>query len=49
MSGAFTILDQDEWKELLNRHVQTSGNIYVGKDYTKDHEVKVFVKKGKRN
>jgi len=48
MSGAFTLLDQDEWEELQDRHVQASGNIYAGKDYTKDHEVKVFVKKEKK-
>jgi hypothetical protein len=44
MSGAFTSLDQDEWKELKNRHVSSSGNIYAGADYKKGYEVKVFVR-----
>ncbi len=45
MSGVFTSLDQDEWKELPDRHVSKSGNVYAGLDYRKDFEVKVFVKR----
>jgi hypothetical protein len=45
MSGVFTLLDQDEWKEIPDRHVSRSGNVYAGEEYKKDHEVKLFVKK----
>jgi hypothetical protein len=38
------MLDQDEWKELENRHVSSSGNVYTGIDYKKGFEVKVFVR-----
>lgn len=44
MSGAFTMLNQDEWKELSDRHVSNSGTIYAGKEYRDKYEVKVFVR-----
>jgi hypothetical protein len=45
MSGIFTCMDQDEWQEIPNRKVVSSGNAYVGKDYKDGYEVKVFIKK----
>lgn len=48
MSGAYTLLDQDEWIELPDRHVQSSGNIYAGKEFKNGYKVKVFVKKEKK-
>ncbi len=45
MSGVFTLLDQDVWIEIPDRHVSRSGNVYAGEEYKKDCEVKVFVRK----
>jgi hypothetical protein len=49
MSGTFIMLDQDDWEEIPKRHMQTSGNVYVGKDHVRAEEVKVFVRKNKMN
>jgi hypothetical protein len=32
MPGEFTQLDKDVWKELPDRHVHKSGNVYAGKE-----------------
>ena len=45
MSGTYTTLDQDEWKELAGRHISKSGTIYAGKGYKEGYEIKVFVSK----
>lgn len=45
MPGEFNCLDKDEWKELPGRHVHKSGNVYAGKEYMEDYEVRVFVRK----
>jgi hypothetical protein len=45
MPGEFTCLDKDEWKELPDRHVHKSGNVYAGKEYTEGYEVRVYVRK----
>jgi len=45
MPGEFNCLDKDVWKELPDRHVHKSGNVYAGKEYTESYEVHVFVRK----
>jgi hypothetical protein len=45
MSGIFTCMDQDEWNEIKDRHVHSSGNVYAGKEYREGYEVKVFVRR----
>ena len=45
MPGEHHQLDKDMWKELPDRHVHKSGNVYVGKDYSEKYEVRVFVRK----
>jgi hypothetical protein len=45
MPGEYTVLDKDIWKELPNRHVHKSGNVYTGKEYTEGYEVRVYVRK----
>jgi hypothetical protein len=45
MPGEFTQLDKDIWKELPDRHVHKSGNVYAAKEYTEGYEVRVFVRK----
>ncbi|HEX7543038.1 MAG TPA: hypothetical protein VF385_03080 [Patescibacteria group bacterium] len=32
MPGEFNCLEKDEWKELIDRHVHKSGNVYAGKE-----------------
>jgi len=45
MPGEFNCLDKDIWKELSDRHVHKSGNVYAGKEYNLNYEVRVFVRK----
>jgi hypothetical protein len=45
MPGEFNCLDKDIWKELPDRHVHKSGNVYAGKEYNEGYEVRVFVRK----
>ena len=44
MPGEYNQLDKDVWKEIPERHVHKSGNVYVGKDFFKKYEVRVFVR-----
>lgn len=48
MPGEYTQLDKDEWKEIPNRHIHKSGNVYAGIVYTEDYDVRVFVRKIKK-
>jgi hypothetical protein len=45
MSGIFTVLDNDQWKEITDRHVNNAGVVFAGKEYSQDYEVKLFVRK----
>ena len=45
MPGEYTQLDKDDWKEILDRHVHRSGNVFAGKSYTDGYEVRLFVRK----
>jgi hypothetical protein len=45
MPGEYTQLDKDIWKELPDRKVVKSGNIYAGKEFIEGYEVRVFVRK----
>jgi len=48
MPGEFNCLDKDKWKELPDRHVHKSGNVYAGKEYNEGYAVRVFVQKIER-
>lgn len=48
MPGEYAQLDKDEWKELPDRHIHKSGNLYAGKTYSEGYEVRVFVRKIKK-
>lgn len=45
MPGEYTQLDKDDWKEIPDRHVHKSGNVYTGKQFVEGYEVRVFVRK----
>ena len=45
MVGEFTTLDKDEWREIPDRHVHRSGNVFAGKGYMDGYEVRLFVRK----
>lgn len=45
MPGEYTQLDKDDWKEIPDRHVHKSGNVFAGKGYTEGYEVRLFVRK----
>ena len=45
MPGEHHQLDKDMWKELPDRTVNKSGNVYAGKEYYEKYEVRVFVRK----
>jgi len=45
MPGEHHYLDKDVWKELSDRTVNKSGNIFAGKKYSEKYEVRVFVRK----
>jgi hypothetical protein len=44
MPEEYTQLDKDQWKEIPDRHVHKSGNVYAGKEYSKGYEVRIFVR-----
>ncbi len=48
MPGEYNQLDKDDWIEILDRHVHKSGNVYAGKVYAEGYEVRVFVRKCKK-
>lgn len=45
MSGIYTVLDNDLWIEIKDRHVNTTGVVFAGKQYAQAYEVRVYVKK----
>lgn len=45
MSGEFHLYDKKLWKELADKNVRASGDIYVGTKYRTGYEVRVLVKK----
>ena len=45
MSGLYTVLDNDQWKEITDRHVNNAGVVFAGKEYAHGHEVRLFTKK----
>lgn len=49
MPGEYNQLDKDEWKELPDRHIHKSGNVYTSKEYIENYEVRVFVRKIKED
>ena len=49
MPGEYHQLDKDEWKEIPDRCVHKSGNVYAGKMYADRYDVRVFVRKIKED
>lgn len=45
MSGEFHLYDKMKWKELSDKNVRASGDIYLGTKYRTGYEIRVLVKK----
>jgi len=48
MPGEYNQLDKDVWEEVPKRHILKSGNVYVGKNFFEEYDVRVFVRKMKK-